>query len=89
MIIFDSATDLAHSLIQAAKANRARLTFNVDPAALSARLAVTSKSTVPMLIGHGDRAALGALIHSYHQWGDTIRINIIHSDGLASYWIED
>ncbi len=89
MIAFDCATALADSLIQAAKTNRSRLTFNVDPGALTASLALTSKSTVPMLIGHGDKLALGDMIHSYHQWGDAIKVNIIHTDGLANFWIED
>lgn len=47
-----------------------------------------SKGEIPFLTGHGSSSELGTLIHSFHQWGQPIRVGLIVTDGLFQFWLE-
>jgi hypothetical protein len=89
MISAADSQGLARILLSAAVADQCRrLYFSVDPSAMTARIDPMGSEPVPLLTGHGDYQDLGALMHSYHQWGSPIRIGLIHSDGFTQFWVE-
>ncbi|HEJ4407938.1 TPA: hypothetical protein SL557_000217 [Pseudomonas aeruginosa] len=89
MIRADDSVQLALALVKAAKAAPTRITFRVDPAGMTAQQIPSRDRQAPLLIAHGNETELAALIHSFHQWDDLVQIDLIHSDGLSHFWIED
>ncbi|MEX6786996.1 hypothetical protein [Pseudomonas aeruginosa] len=89
MIRADDSNQLALALVSAAKAAQARITFRVDTARMTARQIPAQTNPAPFLIAHGNETELAALIHSFHQWGELVQLELIHSDGLSHFWIED
>ncbi|HCF9284050.1 TPA: hypothetical protein NI618_001663 [Pseudomonas aeruginosa] len=89
MIRADDSVQLALALVKAAKAALTRITFRVDPAGMTAQQIPTRATPAPLLIAHGNETELAGLIHSFHQWDDLVQIDLIHSDGLSHFWIED
>lgn len=89
MIRADDSAQLALALVKAARAAPTRITFRVDPAGMTAQQIPTRTTPAPLLIAHGNEIELADLIHSFHQWNDLVQIDLIHSDGLSHFWIED
>lgn len=89
MIRADDSVQLALALVKAAKAAPTRITFRVDPTKMTAQQIPARTTPAPLLIAHGNETELAALIHSFHQWDDLVQIDLIHSDGLCHFWIED
>lgn len=81
--------DLARQLFSQASAKiGCRLTYKIDPGAMTAAESVRTAASVPMLTAHGASNELAKVIHSFHQWGQPIYMGIHCADGLFEFWVE-
>lgn len=88
MIRAGDCNQLAYALVTAANAAPSRFAFRIDPSRMTAQQIAAQATPAPFLIAHGNEAELAAMIHSFHQWGDMVQLNLILSDGLCHFWIE-
>lgn len=89
MIRAADCDELALALVAAAKAAPSRITFRIDPSRMTAQQILAAATPAPLLVAHGNETELAALIHSFHQWGDLVQLELTHSDGLTHFWIGD
>lgn len=89
MIRTQNAASLAIELCKIASAVPGRRAcYLVCPSSMTAT-SLCEVGEVPMMTGHGSASALGQLIHSYHQWGEPIRLGIVLADDGLQFWVEN
>jgi hypothetical protein len=66
-----------------------RLSFLVDPGLMTAMRVLTPETPAPLLTTHGGSQELGELIHTYHQWGQQILVEVFCTDGISRFWVGD
>lgn len=89
MILGIDSRDLARQLFSEARSQiGSRLTYKIDPGAITAAESARTAASVPMLTAHGASTDLAKVIHSFHQWGQPIYMGIHCADGLFEFWVE-
>ncbi len=89
MIKTQDAYSLAIELNRVASAMPGRRTcYLLCPSAMTAILQC-DVGDVPLMTGHGSATELGRLIHTYHQWGQPIRLGIVLADDGLHFWVEN
>jgi hypothetical protein len=89
MIRAADCNELALAVVAAAKDALCRIAYRIDPSRMTAQQIMAVAKPAPLLVAHGNETELAALIHSFHQWGDLVHLEVTHSDGLTHFWIED
>jgi len=90
MIRADDSNGLAGLLIsEGLKACGKRLSFLVTPWAMTAKRVLTPETPAPLLTSHGEPQQLGELIHTYHQWGQPILVEVFCTENISRFWVGD